>query len=259
LAHTLENAKPGEAVTLHLPGAAEIELSWCPPGWFMMGSPATELHRKPYENPVPVFLSQGFWLARTECTQQQWLAVEGHNPSVFPGSARPVDSVSWDDTLAFIAGLNQTVPLPDGWQWSLPTEAEWEYACRARSEPAFAFGNTLTSDLANFNGNFPYPAHFGDGLNRGLTTAVARFPANKWGLFDMHGNLHEWCLDHWGGFQRLPGGNDPLETLGSDRIVRGGSWAHDGQDCRSAARSGWDPHVRRSHIGFRLAVKRARA
>ena len=221
-----------------------------------MGSPKTEEGRTDDEDQVPVQITRGYWLAQTECTQGQWEALMGSNPSNFKGSKNlPVEQVSWYDAQGLITKLNEAVRLPDGWTFSLPTEAQWEYACRAGKPGAFAFGDTLTSQQANFDGNFPYPStSTSKGSYLEKTTDVAHYSANAWGLYDMHGNVLEWCKDEWDGKSKLIGGRNPESQTGSFRVFRGGSWYGYGRGCRSAYRDRYVPAFRCDDLGFRVAA-----
>jgi len=230
-------------------GGFEITMAWCPPGSFMMGSPESEKQRKKDETQHRVTLTQGIWLGQTEVTQAQWKAVMGSNPSEFVGDTLPVDSVSWDDATEFIKRLNAKLGKE---VYRLPTEAEWEYACRAGTTTPFHTGENLTTDQANYDGRYPY-ADFPKGQYREKTTPVGSFPGNAWGLQDMHGNLWEWCQDwkdeYQAGVQVDPGGPDS----GQSRVLRGGSWSLGGWYCRSADRNGFTPDYRNDVSGFRLA------
>jgi formylglycine-generating enzyme required for sulfatase activity len=228
-------------MSVKLPGRVVMKFCYCPPGSFKMGSPPDENGRRGNEDQVMVKLSKGFWLARTECTQAQWVAVMGANPSNFKGDDPPVERVSWNDAQKFITKLNEAKTLPAGWKAALPTEAQWEYACRAGTKKTFSFGKTLTAKQANF----AYAV--------GKTCAVASYPANAWGLHDMHGNVLEWCED-WKG-DKLSGGTDPTGvTSGSGRVCRGGDWGNDAFDCRVAARRDINPGDAADFIGFRVAL-----
>ena len=193
-------------------------------------------------------------MAKTECTQGQWQAVMGSNPSKFTGSKDlPVEKVRWGDVQAFIAKLNGLVKLPPGVKLVLPTEAQWEYACRAGTESAFAFGETLTSEQANFDGTDPYGT-----LTKGAylkkTSEVGSYAANAWGIHDMHGNVLEWCQDPWDGVAKNMGGTDPMGTSGTRGVSRGGSWSGVGKGCRSAIRVETAPGNGGDYLGFRLAA-----
>ena len=193
--------------------------------------------------------AQGFWLADTTCTQALWQVVMEDNPSRFKGEERPVENVSWDDVHAFLTRLNHVAPEPG---FCLPTEAEWEYACRAGTTTAFWFGDQMTPAQVNYDGNYPY-ADGAQGLYREETVEVKALPCNGWGLYQMHGNVWEWCQD-W--FDAYPAETvvDPIgPTEGGDRVLRGGCWFGNGQSARSANRNAYGPGVRNGDIGFRLA------
>ena len=224
---------------------------WLEPGSFLMGSPASEAERSDNEVQHQVTLTQGFWMADTTVTQAQWQAVMGNNPSRFTDNPNnPVEKVSWQDAQAFIQKLHSLIGLAA----QLPSEAQWEYACRAGTTTAFSFGDNITPEQVNYNGNYPY-AKGQKGLYRQQTVPVQALPANPWGLYEMHGNVWEWCRDRWQ--QTLPA--EPLiDPLGFDtgvlRVVRGGSWSDLGWDCRSAYRSGYVPVNRFFDVGFRLVL-----
>ena len=177
----------------------EYAFRWCPAGTFMMGN-ADNQHR--------VGLSRGFWLLETEVTQAMWMSVTGDNPSDFKGAKLPVETVSWNDCQEYIKKLNDMKVAPAGFKFSLPTEAQWEYACLAGTTTAYHFGDSLTQQQANFSGN--------------QTKDVGSYPANAWGLKDMHGNVWEWVQDVYGDY---PSGavTDPTgASSGSNRVLRGG-------------------------------------
>ena len=226
---------------------------WIKPGTFMMGSPEDEPER--YENEVlhQVTLTNGFWLAETACTQALWKDIMGENPSGFKGDDRPVETVSWEDVQNFLKKLNEL--LPDA-QFRLPTEAEWEYACRAGTVTPFSFGDNITAyntrtDQANFDGNYPYN-NAEKGQYRGETVPVKSFFPNQWGLYQMHGNVYEWCED-WKGDYDLSNTVDPEGPgTGEGRVMRGGSWFYSAGRCRSAYRYWHHPAFRFGGIGFRL-------
>jgi len=187
----------------------------------------------------------------TEVTQGQWKAVMRNNPSEFKdcGDDCPVEQVSWDDVQKFIKNLNQTEKK----EYRLPTEAEWEYACRAGTDTPFAFGKCLSTDQANYDGHHPLSGCT-EGKYRKKTVPVASFAPNKWGLYDMHGNLWEWCQDWYADY---PSGSvtDPMgPTSGSCYVFRGGSWLINAESCRSARRLGFLPEVRYTILGFRLVL-----
>ena len=215
-----------------------------PPGRFLMGSPATEPGRFYDEGPQhEVALTRGFWLADTCCTQALWQAVMGgKNPSHFTGDPTlPVDSVSWDDVQTFLGRLQQQ--LPPGVEAVLPTEAQWEYACRAGSQTPYSFGDTLTPEQANFVGKL------------GKTVPVKSLPANPWRLYEMHGNLLEWCSDAQRKYTAEPvedpdGGQD-----GVSRVLRGGAWRDVAGRARSAHRDVSARDDRDQLFGFRFALR----
>jgi formylglycine-generating enzyme required for sulfatase activity len=222
------------------------------PGTFMMGSTENEPEREGDETLHQVTLTRGYYLQTTEVTQGQWKRVMGDNPSEFKncGDDCPVDSVSWTKAQAFIKKLNK---MEGGARYRLPTEAEWEYACRAGSKEAFSFGPCLGTDQANYNGDYPL-----DGCSKGRyrkkTTKVASFPANAWGLYDMHGNVCEWCSDRYGDYPS-DAVTDPLgASTGSSRVLRGGSWSDYARGCRSVLRRGFDPGDQGNFYGFRVAL-----
>lgn len=237
-----------------------IPLRWCPPGQFRMGSPLDEPERRPGEDQVDVTLSHGFWIGQYEVTQGDWKRVMGSLPGVMDageGDDFPAYDVNFAQVEAFCARLtelsHESGALPKDWEFRLPTEAQWEYACRAGTTTATAFGDSLSSLQANFRGEFPYNgAEQGPSLNR--TEAVGRYPANAWGLHDMHGNVFEWCRDWY--IERLIGGTDPdLSSMRSrSRVRRGGCWADEGWPCRSAFRLKFEPERSHSHIGFRIVA-----
>jgi formylglycine-generating enzyme required for sulfatase activity len=232
-------------------------MRWIAPGRFMMGSPEDEPERSSEELLHEVELTSGFWLADTACAQDLWMAVMGENPSHFqerePGeNSRPVENVSWDDCQEFLRRLNAEVP---GLELRLSTEAEWEYACRAGTRTPFSFGANITPEQVNYHGEFPY-AGGKKGEFRGKTVPVKSLPANPWGLFEMHGNVDEWCLDEYAPYQ--PGlAVDPVGKAGGEkqpgRVVRGGSWYGYARFARSAFRYWWLPADRDGFLGFRVA------
>jgi|HubBroStandDraft_1064217.scaffolds.fasta_scaffold00296_32 formylglycine-generating enzyme required for sulfatase activity len=235
--------------------AVTQRLRWIPPGTFRMGSPKRERERELDEGPRHrVTLTRGFWLADTACTQALWQAVTGKNPSRFSGDADlPVESVSWNDVQGFLRGLESLVP---GCRADLPTEAEWEYACRAGTTTPFSFGATITPEQVNYDGNFPY-AGGAEGLYRRETVPVRSLPPNPWGLYEVHGNVWEWCADgrrvYDGEAQEDPRGLGPDEQ--TDRAVRGGCWFGLARWARSAYRFVNHPGVARDDLGFRFCLK----
>ena len=244
-----------------LADGVELTMVQIPAGSFLMGSPADELGHYGDEGPQHQVQLQGFFMAQTPITQAQWREVAGWqklhrdlnpNPSHFKGPNRPVEQVSWKDVIEFCRRLSQRT----GCHYSLPSEAQWEYACRAGTITPFNFGETINSELANYNATDAY----GDGpkgLYRRETTDVASFPANLWGLHDMHGNVWEWCLDQWhANYNGAPqDGNAWLDldaNKDNDRLLRGGSWLNDPRYCRSAYRNHLQPGYVISYVGLRV-------
>jgi len=240
-----------------VPGLS-MEMIWVEPGTFTMGSPVTEAGRGTDESQHQVTLTNGFYLGKHEVSQAQWLALMETSPSQFSGNNRPVEKVSWGDVQIFLTRLNAAEQaagrLPSGWSYVLPTESEWEYACRAGTTTIFSWGDTATSTQANFKGTNPYGgAAAGPFLER--TTDVGSYGANPWGFFDMHGNVSEWTSD-WAGED--PGGpvTDPIgPASGSYRVLRGGSWNYPGTYLRSARRNSSTPGNRYLYLGFRVGFK----
>ena len=218
------------------------------PGDFMMGSPSGEKKRNSNERQHKVTLTKGFYMGVTEVTQRQWKAVMGSNPSNFKGDDLPVEQVSWNYCQEFIKKLNSQ---EGGNKYRLPTEAEWEYACRAGTTTPFFTGECISTDQANYRGNFPMPG-CSKGMYRRKTLKVASFSPNAWGLYDMHGNVWEWCEDWYGDY---PSGHvtDPEgPSSGSSPVLRGGSWSDKASRLRSALRYGVDPDFRNHLLGFRV-------
>jgi sulfatase modifying factor 1 len=225
---------------------------WILPGSFLMGSPEYEAERESWggdETQHRVTLTHGFWLADTACTQALWQAVMDGNPSHFTGDpGLPVENVSWLGVRSFIRLLNSLFPKLRA---HLPTEAQWEYACRAGTQTPFSFGGNITPQQVNYDGNYPYAG--GDkGLYRERTVPVKSLPPNPWGLYEMHGNVWEWCADWYGDYPRQAVIDPVGPGNGERRVVRGGSWRNYAGGTRSADRAGCVPGDR-SLIGFRLA------
>ncbi|OQW41885.1 MAG: sulfatase-modifying factor protein [Proteobacteria bacterium SG_bin4] len=225
---------------------------WCEPGTFLMGSPRDEPERESFGNDETqhqVTLTQGFWIADTPVTQALWQAIMGGNPSEFKGDENPVENISWSDAQAFISKMNG---LKAALKLCLPTEAQWEYACRAGTTTPFSWGDQIDSRYVNFNGNHPYN-NGSKSEFRERTVAVKELPCNDWGLHQMHGNVWEWCQDWYGDYPSEPVIDPQGPETGVDRVLRGGSWFNYGRPCRSAYRNDYDPFLRSHYIGFRLA------
>ncbi len=242
-----------------------VELCWCPPGRFRMGSPPGEPGRRADEEQVEATLSEGFWMGKHEVTQGQWRGVAGGIPGPLnagEGEDFPVYWISFSEAEWFCRVLTEQAraagELPAAWEFRLPTEAQWEYACRAGSKTAFSHGATLTSAEANIGKPYNGTA---TGVPGSAAARVGSYAANRWGLHDMHGNEFEWCRDWY--HARLPGGVDPdmSEVRGLpnrdgsfSRVRRGGAWMDPAAFCRSALRLRYEPERRSDHIGFRVVL-----
>ena len=225
-----------------------MKFVWIPPGTFVMGSPKAEKERKPDEIQHKVTLSKGFYLGVYAVTQEEWQEVMGNNPSQYKGEENlPVEMVSWDDCQQFIKNLRETDKIP----YRLPTEAEWEYACRAGTTTPFHVGETIFTNQANYDGALAY-GNGKQGLSRARTTPVGRFPANAWELHDMHGNVYQWCQDWYGEYPQKDVLDPPGPEKGERRVLRGGSWLNYPPNCRSAFRYASEPANRNMNFGFRL-------
>jgi formylglycine-generating enzyme required for sulfatase activity len=244
-----------------------------PGGQFLMGAPEEELESSSRERPQHLVTVPEFWMGQSAVTQAQWRVVAGlpqvnveinADPSRFKGANLPVENVSWDDAIEFCARLS----IAMGRNYRLPSEAEWEYACRAGTTGPFSFGETIDAEVANYQaqdekiGKTNYPGKYGRGRfgeYRKKTTPVGTFPANPFGLYDMHGNVWEWCEDHWhDDYQGAPIDGTAWLTNGSDadaaRVLRGGSWISYPRWCRSAYRLYYAAGTRNYGLGFRVVV-----
>ena len=241
-------------------GGARQVMRWIPPDTFTMGSPKNEVGRNTDEGQHEVQLTQGFWLADTACTQVLWHRVMGVNPSRFGDGPEtlynPVEQVSWKDVVdEFIPRLNSRVA---GLSAVLPTEAQWEYACRgdASRYAPFWFGKQIDSGQVNFDDTEPMPGG-AKSEYRERTVPVNALPRNGWGLYQMHGNVWEWCADWYApypaGHVQDPTGPAQAPTESAGRVVRGGSWIIDARFCRSAQRFASGPGYHFGDYGFRLA------
>jgi formylglycine-generating enzyme required for sulfatase activity len=231
-----------------------------PGGTFTMGSPESERERVQDEKPHQAVVA-GFIMGRYEVTQGEYRELMGVNPSYFKGDSFPVEQVSWFDAISYCNALSVKEGLVpaytitgDAVTWNreaggyrLPTEAEWEYACRAGTSTPFSTGDIITTDQANFNGDIPY-ANNPRGPSRNRTTAAGSFPPNPWGLYDMHGNVYEWCWDWYGEYP----GDPAADKTGTARVVRGGSWRGSAFWVRSAFRDSYKPSSRSELLGFRV-------
>jgi formylglycine-generating enzyme required for sulfatase activity len=242
--------------TEDLGNGVSLEMVAIPGGTFTMGSPSTEEERSDDESPQHQVTVKPFSMGKFEVTQAQYQAIMGNNPSRFKGANRPVETVSWNDAVEFCQRLSKKT----GRTYRLPSEAEWEYAARAGTTTPFYFGETITADLANYNGNYTY-ASAPKGEYREQTTDVGSFPPNAFGLYDMHGNVWEWCLDTWhDNYNGAPtDGSAWIDKNDnqSQKLLRGGSWSDLPRDCRSAYRNRFVPDGRQrrfrlSPISFRV-------
>jgi formylglycine-generating enzyme required for sulfatase activity len=252
-----DNRKAGDSLELTI-NDVKYAFRWCPPGTFQMGSPTSEPERGKDETQHQVTLTKGFWMLETEVTQAMWESIMDNNPSNFKGVKLPVEIVSWDDCQEYIKKLNDTIArsdskgIPAGFKFSLPTESQWEYACRAGTTTPFHFGSTLNGDKANCDGNYPYGTTKGRNLEK--TTDVGSYAANAWGLRDMHGNVWEWCSDRYGDYPS-DAVTDPTGAVeGPLRVFRGGSWGGGAKYCRSADRSYFGSSHRDYFVGIRLSL-----
>ncbi len=234
-----------------------------------MGSPATEPERRSDENQIDVTLSRGFWIGKFSVTQAQWRETAGQLPgdlSAGAGDNFPLYNVNFPEAESFCDRLTALAraagDLPAAWAIRLPTEAQWEHACRAGTTTATCFGDSLSSFQANFRGDKPYNGAAA-GPVLGHTERVGAYPANAWGVHDMHGNVFDWCRDWF--HTRYPGGKDPDLWAARDtaarngdgslsRSRRGGCWSDEGWACRSAFRLKYEPERRADHIGFRIVA-----
>ena len=237
----------GDTKTIVLPGGEEMEMIYCGPGSFIMGSPVDEPQRSSDEVQHKVILTKGFWLGKYPVTQAQWESVMDCNPSQSnQGYNYPVDNVSWYDCNDFIEKINSRSNL----NARFPTEAEWEYACCAGTTTNYHWGNALNGDKANCDGRYPGGTPV-TGRYLEKTTPVGSYDANPWGFYDMHGNVWEWCADWYGRYPTKSEKDPKGPPSGSYRVYRGGSWYNAAYRSRSASR-GNGSEYRGSSTGFRL-------
>ncbi|MGB7085596.1 MAG: SUMF1/EgtB/PvdO family nonheme iron enzyme [Phormidesmis sp.] len=248
-----------QSFTQELGGGVTLDMVAIPGGTFMMGSPSSEAERRSSEGPQHSVDVLPFWLGKYPVTQAQWQTVAAlpkveqnlaPSPAEFPGSSRPVEQVNWYESMEFCKRLS----IKTGKAYRLPSEAEWEYACRAGTATPFHFGETITADLANYDVTESYAAG-AKARYRKETTDVGNFPANAFGLYDMHGNVSEWCADYWhGSYKGAPNNGSAWLTRGlmDFRVLRGGSLLHSSRFCRSACRRYNSPDGR-YYYGFRVA------
>ncbi|MGF1936979.1 MAG: caspase, EACC1-associated type [Nostoc sp. ChiQUE02] len=252
--------KRAEFFSENLGNGVVLEMVAIPGGKFLMGSPENELERNYSESPQHTVSVQPFFMGKFPVTQNQWAIVAtlkkvsidlNPDPSSFKGANRPVEQVSWDDAIEFCARLSNKTRKT----YRLPSEAEWEYACRAGTTTPFYFGETITTDLVNYNGKYTYNSG-SMGEFREQTTDVGNFPPNSFGLFDMHGDIWEWCQDTWheNYYNGAPTDATPWMSDNEERLLRGGSWNSNPWICRSAFRGKWVRVVHNDRLGFRVVV-----
>ncbi len=238
---------PSKELTVDLGNGVKLEMVPIPAGEFRMGSPDSDKDAMSDEKPQRrVRITKPFYLGKYLVTQEQWDAVMGSNPSQFKGPKNPVEGVSWDDCQVFLGKLNEKTGGQGG-QFVLPSEAQWEYACRAGSTTRYCIGDD-SSKLDEY-------AWYGANSD-GKTHPVGEKKPNAWGLYDVHGNVWEWCQDWYDGdyYAKLLM-DDPIgAATGSNRVVRGGSWDDAARHCRSANRSGIQPGYRISDLGMRVSL-----
>ena len=239
-----------------VPSASNMEMIWVEPGTFSMGQTGSE-------NQKQVTLSNGYYLGKYEVTQAEYEGVMKNNskglnskPSQWLNNKRPVERVSWEDATVFLSRLNQVEQtagrLPSGWKYVLPSEAQWEYACRAGTTSLYSWGDDINSSHANYN----WDGKSSTGKDAKETVNVGQYPANSWGFFDMHGNVLEWVNDWWEKNPSSVATNPEGPASGTDRVKRGGSWSSEGTDLRSAHRNFVAPGTRTSNLGFRIGFQK---
>ena len=242
-----------------------MEFLWVEPGTFTRGSALGVAGRQDDETPHEVILTRGYWLGKYEVTQEEWRRVMGTEPSHFRacGPRCPVETVSFRDVERFVAELERRSP---GSRFRLPTEAEWEHACRAGTETAFSTGDEITAAQASFDARYsiageePFDA---EGVYKGSPAPVGSYPPNPWGFHDLHGNVWEWCQDRYGPYPEAEEGEGVTDPVGPAsgplRVIRGGNWTFDGNSMRCALRYTHAPHLDGFSLGFRLVRDEASA
>jgi len=248
---THREKKQAHCQTEDLDKGIMLDMVYIPSGTFMMGSPETEKDRLSDESPQHPVTVPSFFMGKYPVTQSQWQAVMGNNPSLFKGENRPVEMVSGNDAVKFCQQLSEKT----GKEYRLPSEAEWEYACRAGTTTPFYFGKTITTDLANYYGNSTYASE-PKGVSREETTNVGSFPPNAFGLYDMHGNVREYCADPWHNNYEGAPSDGSIWGNGDDDYFssRGGSYLDGANMVRSAFRYWVHPNFRNNDIGFRVVI-----
>ena len=256
------NNKTAKQFSENIGNNINLEMIAIPAGNFLMGSPPQERLSQPSERPQRQVNIKAFLMSKYQITQGQWRTVANlpkidreldPNPSKFKASRRPVEKISWHDAIEFCQRLSQQT----GRKYRLPTEAEWEYAVRAGSTTPFYFGLNITTDLANFNGRYPYRQHERYPKLRNQTTNVGIFPPNAFGLHDMHGNVWEWCHDNWHNnyYDAPTDGTAWLSNNNTFHVMRGGSWSKDAQGCRSSSRDRSPANLKYETLGMRVVLE----
>lgn len=251
--------KEGDFFEVQLSENNRLEMVHIPQGQFIMGTPETEQGRSKDETPQHEVSIESFFVSKYPITQKQYLAVMQENPSFFQGENKPVENISWFDAEKFCEKLSSLTEK----KFRLLTESEWEYVCRAGTTTPFSFGRSITPELANYKANYGY----GDGSGgkwKQETTEVGSFYANDFGLYDLHGNVWEWCQDHWhenyhdratngSAWLNIPSDEDDDLPEDLPRVIRGGSWDDTAYYCRSGVRLWTLPQFKGKLIGFRVA------
>ncbi len=236
----------------NLGNGVSISMVKVPAGNFMMGSPESEKDRVENESPQHQVTLKEFYMGQTEITQSQYQAIMGDNPAKFKGNNRPVETVDWNQAKEFCRRLS----IKTGKAYTLPSESQWEYACRAGTTTPFTFGATITSNVANYEGNYNGKESYRNepkGVNRATTTDVMTFPPNAFGLYDMHGNVWEWCADTWNDtYEGAPTDGSVWLEESPNMLLRGGAWSERPEICRSKSRIGNLPEIRVDAFGFRV-------
>ena len=249
---TIEYRGKAKYITVDLGKGVTMDLVGIPGGKYLMGSPDNEAERSSEESPQHSVAIRPFLMGKYPVTQKQWERIMKNNPSRFTDDPdNPVEKVSWFNCWEFCEKLSEKI----GREFRLPTEAEWEYACRGKTKNPFHFGETITTELANYNGEYTYSSEK-EGEYRGKTTKVGSFFPNSFGLYDLHGNVAEWCADSWhDSYQNAPNnGSAWLSDNEKDsRVLRGGSWLHLPGSCRSSHRLSSSPESKSDAFGFRIA------
>ncbi len=248
---------PLDTFTEDLGKGVKLEMIAIPGGTFLMGSPENEVERFSDESPQHEVTVPGFFIGKYQLTQLQYQTIMGTNPSYFKGDNRPVEGVCWEDAVKFCQKLNHRTLG----NYRLPSEAEWEYACRAGTKTPFHFGDNVTTDLVNYNGNYPYSSA-PKGKYREQTTDVGIFPPNAFGLYDMHGNVWEWCEDerHENYINAPTDGSSWQSRISlGQKVLRGGCWHDYARYCRSACRLKSPCCSRNYFYGFRVVLSPSRS